>query len=155
MNPRRKMSVLSFKTYCIENYAEHSGKASSEVYDLFAHSGLLKMLQDDYEDLHGMGKEYLMDFFDKWFSGKKSENTHHLVKSILIPQVVSMLMEIYSISENEAIRIVYTSPTGKYLDDDSLGLYGQSAHYICGLIEKDIQRNPELLKNIMRVGMLL
>ena len=49
------MSVLSFKTY--------------EVYELFAHSGLLKMLQDDYEDLHGMGKEYLMDFFDKWFSG--------------------------------------------------------------------------------------
>lgn len=63
------MSVLSFKTYCIENYAEYTGKASSEVYGLFAHSGLLKMLQDDYEDLHGMGKEYLMDFFDKWFSG--------------------------------------------------------------------------------------
>ncbi len=146
MNPRRKMSVLSFKTYYIENYAEHSDKASSEVYDLFAHSGLLKMLQDDYEDLHGMGKEYLMDFFDKWFSGEKSKDTHHLVKSILIPQVESMLMEIYSISENEAIRIVYTSPTGKCLDDDSLGLYGQSDHYICGLIEKDIQNNPELLK---------
>ena len=142
------MSVLSFKTYCIENYAEHSGKASSEVYELFAHSGLLKMLQDDYEDLHGMGKEYLMDFVDKWFSGKKSENTHHLIKSILIPQVASMLMETYSISENDAIRIVYTSPTGKCLDDDSLGLYGQSAHYICGLIEKDIQRNPELLKEM-------
>ena len=73
-------------------------------------------------------------------------DTHHLVKSILIPQVASMLMETYSISENDAIRIVYTSPTGKCLDDDSLGLYGQSAHYICGLIEKDIQNNPELLK---------
>ena len=72
-------------------------------------------------------------------------DTHHLIKSILIPQVASMLMETYSISENDAIRIVYTSPTGKCLDDDSLGLYGQSAHYICGLIEKDIQRNPELL----------
>ena len=28
-------------------------------------------------------------------------DTHHLVKSILIPQVVSMLMETYSITENE------------------------------------------------------
>lgn len=72
-------------------------------------------------------------------------DTHHLIKSILIPQVVSRLMETYSITENDAIRIVYTSPTGKCLDDDSLGLYGQSALYICGLIEKDIQRNPELL----------
>ena len=63
------MSVLSFRTYCIENYAEPSGKTSSEVYNLCAQHGLLKMLQDDYEDLHGMGKEYLMDFFDKWFSG--------------------------------------------------------------------------------------
>ena len=45
------MSVLSFKIYCIENYAEHSGKVSSEVYELFVRSGLLKMLQDDYEGL--------------------------------------------------------------------------------------------------------
>ncbi len=73
-------------------------------------------------------------------------DTHHLIKSILIPQVVSMLMETYSISENDAIRIVYTSPTGKCLDDDSFGLYGQSALYICGLVENDIRENPELLK---------
>jgi len=63
------MSELSFKTFCIENYAEHSGKTSSEVYVLFASSGLLKHLQEDYGDLHGMGKDFLMDYFDKWLSG--------------------------------------------------------------------------------------
>ena len=63
------MSVLSFKTFCIENYAEHCGKNSSDVYELFASSGLLKHLQDDYGDLHGMGKEFLMDYFYKWLSG--------------------------------------------------------------------------------------
>ncbi len=71
INPRCKMSVLSFKTYCIENYAEYTGKASSEVYELFVRSGLLKMLQDDYEDLHGMGKEYLMDFLTSGLEEKR------------------------------------------------------------------------------------
>lgn len=63
------MSVLSFKTYCIENYAEFSKQKSSDVYSFFATSGLLKHLQDDYDDLHGMGKEFLMDYFQKWLTG--------------------------------------------------------------------------------------
>ena len=60
------MSVLSFKTYCIENYAEHKKASSSAVFAQFERTGLLSHLADDYEDLHGMGKEYLMDYFDRW-----------------------------------------------------------------------------------------
>jgi hypothetical protein len=62
------MSVLSFKTYCIENYAEYKNDSSSDIYDKFEKSGLLKHLQTDYEDLHGMSKAFLMDYFDKWFA---------------------------------------------------------------------------------------
>lgn len=61
------MSELSFKTYCIENYAEYKNLPSSEVFKRFLNSKLLSHLQADYEDLHGMGKEYLMDYFDQWF----------------------------------------------------------------------------------------
>ncbi|MBR1639293.1 MAG: hypothetical protein IJ688_07905 [Treponema sp.] len=32
---------------------------------------MLNHLQTDYEDLHGMGKEYLMDYFDQWFGERK------------------------------------------------------------------------------------
>ncbi|MBP5452148.1 MAG: DUF3791 domain-containing protein [Treponema sp.] len=60
------MSVLSFKTYCIENYAEYKNKSSSAVFKLFDKTLLLNHLKTDYEDLHGMGKEYLMDYFDRW-----------------------------------------------------------------------------------------
>lgn len=60
------MSVLSFKTYCIENYAEYKNKSSSTVFDLFYKSKLLDYLKTDYEDLHGMGKGYLMHYFDQW-----------------------------------------------------------------------------------------
>lgn len=63
------MSKLSFNTFCIEHYSHHIQKPSNEVYTMFKTSGLLDLLTTDYEDLHGMGMEYLMGFFDEYFSG--------------------------------------------------------------------------------------
>ena len=60
------MSELSFKTYCIENYAEYRNLSSSAVFKQFDTSHLLDHLETDYEDLHGMGKTFLMDYFDQW-----------------------------------------------------------------------------------------
>ncbi|NLC42868.1 MAG: DUF3791 domain-containing protein [Clostridiales bacterium] len=64
------MSKLSFKGFCIEYYSNHIGKPSNEVYRLFKKEGLLDLLDSDYEDLHGMGMEYLMQFFDEYLGGK-------------------------------------------------------------------------------------
>lgn len=64
-------------------------------------------------------------------------DTHHLVKTILIPQVAELLMKNKKVSENEALRIIYTSPVAELLEDDSMGLYGQSALYIYSLIENE------------------
>lgn len=63
------MSKVSFQTFCVELYAEHIQKDSTDVYALFKQSGLLDLLDTDYEDLHGMSMEYLMQFFDKYFAG--------------------------------------------------------------------------------------
>jgi hypothetical protein len=57
---------LSFLTFCIELFAEHTHTPSPEVYRLFVKTGLLEMLVSDYEDLHGMSFEYLMQFFDEY-----------------------------------------------------------------------------------------
>ena len=62
------MSELSFQTFCIEFYSRHIQNAGPEVYDLFQKSGLVKMLETDYEDLHGMGMEALMQFFDEYLA---------------------------------------------------------------------------------------
>ena len=62
------MSELSFQTFCIEFYSRHIQTTGPEVYDLFQKSGLLKMLETDYEDLHGMGMEALMQFFDEYLA---------------------------------------------------------------------------------------
>lgn len=61
-------------------------------------------------------------------------DTHHLVKTILIPQVAELLMENDGLSEDEALQKIYSSPIAPLLEDDSMGLYGQSALYIYSLI---------------------
>ena len=61
-------------------------------------------------------------------------DTHHLIKTILIPQVADLLMKNKGLSEDEALRTIYESPIAPLLEEDSMGLYGQSALYVYGLI---------------------
>ena len=62
----KTLSRLSFKSFCIEFYARHIGSTGADVYRMFSESGLLKTLDDDYEDLHGLGWEALMPMFDEY-----------------------------------------------------------------------------------------
>ena len=54
------MSRLSFKTFCIELYADRKSILSSEVYVLFEKNNILKMLDEDYDILHGHGFDYVL-----------------------------------------------------------------------------------------------
>ncbi|MCL2722378.1 MAG: DUF3791 domain-containing protein [Treponema sp.] len=55
------MSRLSFKTFCIELYAERKAILSNEAYILFEKNGILKMLDEDYDILHGHGFDYVLN----------------------------------------------------------------------------------------------
>ena len=55
------MSRLSFKTFCIELYAERKSILGSEAYVLFEKNGILKMLDEDYDILHGHGFDYVLN----------------------------------------------------------------------------------------------
>ena len=66
------MSKLSFKSFCIEYYAKHAGITGAAAYALFDKSGLIKALDDDYEDLHGLGWEALMPIFDQYLGRNKA-----------------------------------------------------------------------------------
>ena len=59
------MSRLSFKTYCIELYADHKSIPSNEVYTLFEENGIIQMLDEDYDILHGHGFEYVIQDIDQ------------------------------------------------------------------------------------------
>jgi len=55
------MSKLSFKLFCIEKYADKHSIPSNKAYSLFESKGIVEMLDDDYELLHGHGFEYVID----------------------------------------------------------------------------------------------
>ena len=122
---------------------------------MFEESGLLDMLKTDYEDLHGMGMEALMQFFDEYlaksscsFKTTASEKIeHNLVRATVIPEIVRLLCHYYNIDEDEALKRFYESATGANFADDETGLYGQSALHIAGLfiIEKDGSLDPSRL----------
>ncbi len=65
------MSKLSFKAFCIENYAEYKKMNSADVYELFEKTNLFNLIDSDYEDLHGMSFEYMMQFIDNYLGGYK------------------------------------------------------------------------------------
>ncbi len=64
-------------------------------------------------------------------------DTHHLIKTIIIPQVAELLMKNKGLSEDDALKTIYETRVAKLLEDDSMGLYGQSALYLYGLIESE------------------
>ena len=59
------MSRLSFKLFCIEKYADYKSMPSNEVYVLFEKNGIIQMLDDDYDLLHGHGFEYIIQDIER------------------------------------------------------------------------------------------
>jgi len=54
------MSRLSFKTFCIELYAERKSMPGCDAFALFEKKGVLTMLDEDYDILHGHGFDYIL-----------------------------------------------------------------------------------------------
>jgi hypothetical protein len=65
------MSKLSFKLFCIEKYADKKNIKSHEVFSLFEKNGILQMLDQDYELLHGHGFEYMINDIDEILERRK------------------------------------------------------------------------------------
>ena len=55
---------------------------------------------------------------------------HGLIRATIIPEIIRLIEEKYSVNEDEALDMFYRSATGASLADDETGLYGQSALYI-------------------------
>jgi hypothetical protein len=64
---------------------------------------------------------------------------HALVKATIIPEIIRLIAEEYSTTEEKALDMFYTSATAASLADDETGLYGQSALYIFSLFNEEMQ----------------
>jgi len=65
------MSQLSFKLFCIEKYADKHAIPSNEVYKRFEDMGVMDMLDEDYELLHGHGFEYVIGDIEQFMEAGK------------------------------------------------------------------------------------
>ena len=63
------MSKLSFKTFCIEMYAEYKQIPSNEVYKIFEENDVLAMLDESYELLGGHSADYVVREIDRYLGG--------------------------------------------------------------------------------------
>jgi hypothetical protein len=66
---------------------------------------------------------------------------HRLIKATLIPEIIAMIAKDGGISEKNALTKYYKSATALSLDDDSTGLYGQSALFIYSLFLQEQKFN--------------
>lgn len=56
--------INRFVIMCVEQYALSKNKSSGQTYKEMLKSGVVKELENDYEDLHGMSTPYLNDYIE-------------------------------------------------------------------------------------------
>lgn len=62
INTALDKKVNRFVIMCVEQYALFENKSSGDVYREMLKGGIVKELEEDYEDLHGMSTPYLNDY---------------------------------------------------------------------------------------------
>ncbi|MGB8455278.1 MAG: hypothetical protein WCD89_23470 [Anaerocolumna sp.] len=64
---------------------------------------------------------------------------HYLIRATIIPEVISLIMKEYPMTQEMALETFYSSETGALLAQDESGLYGQSPLYIYGLFKSEFE----------------
>ena len=130
---------------CVEQYAVCINQSSSDTYYRLNETGIIKELEDDYEDMHGMSiylvNEYIhkrLGNVDQTVNGYEAKIGHVIPKTILISQTIELIANKYKLTIEEARNRFYKSNVIKMLDDDETGLYGESALYLLSLYEQEL-----------------
>ena len=70
---------------------------------------------------------------------------HATVRATLMPEIIKLIMEKYSLSEPEALDQFCNSATGASFADDETGLYGQSFLHIFGLFDEEMNEQKQII----------
>ncbi len=66
--------------------------------------------------------------------------SHQLAKTIIITRVTELISKKYRLSIEEARDRLYQSRLIDLIDDDELGLYGESPLYVFSLYENEVSK---------------
>ena len=60
--------VNRFIVMCVEQYASYAQESSKSVFKALNEKGIIKELEDDYEDMHGMSADAINEYIGKRLS---------------------------------------------------------------------------------------
>ena len=63
-NTKRNKQINGFIIMCVEMYSKYKGLSNQRTYSLLKENNILNMFENDYDDLHGMGTEWLNNYID-------------------------------------------------------------------------------------------
>lgn len=137
--------VNRFIVMCVEQYAACINQNCSDTYYRLNETGIIKELEDDYEDMHGMSIYLVNEYIHKRLgnvnqpvNGYEAKIGHVISKTTLIYETIELIADEYTLTFKEARNRFYQSKVIDMLDDDETGLYGESALYLLSLYEQEL-----------------
>lgn len=147
-NKLQNEEINKFFIMLIGQFSKTFGLSFVDTYLLFSEKEMFLMIQDDYEDLHGMSFEWLVDFCQGVLKQngieikhKEEQIQHTLAKSIIITRVIEMIASNQHIRIDEARTLFFKSKTIKLLEVDETGLYVDSPLYVYSLFEEETKKD--------------
>ena len=131
--------INRFVIMCVEQYSLFINRDSKSTYGKMKSKNIISELTSDYEDFHGMSFEYLNEYINSQLGDQNESTTdeHSLAKTLLITKVTELIANKYKVSISEARDMLYSSRTIELIDDDEIGLYGESPLYVLSIFEKE------------------
>ena len=66
---------------------------------------------------------------------------HSTTRAMILPEIIQKIMAHDHLSEEDALRALYSSATGASFADDETGLYGQSPNFVFGLYLEEMDES--------------
>lgn len=141
-------NINRFIVMCVEQFISFVNASGEMVYRDLLDRNLIKELEDDYEDLHGMSTVYINDYIHDllnidYLSKQEKAPEHILAKALLITKLTEITSKEYGIRVGEAREKLYKSGIVNLIEDDETGLYGESPLHVFYLYR-------DVIKNVIR-----
>ncbi len=70
---KKDKEINRFVVMCIEEYAEYVNQPSYAIYPELKEKGVIDLLREDYEDMHGFSWQYINAYIHDYLKAKKDE----------------------------------------------------------------------------------
>lgn len=130
------MTELEMMIACVEHYSHLKNVPSCKVFRAFSKKGIVDMLLESYEIFKDMDMGFFMGMIDGYvdntIDSEEQDYLRYEERKQVLPKVIPLIQEKFSMGEMEALEAFYLSDTGASFSEDETGLYGKTPEEIFG-----------------------